>query len=57
MQKLALIYNLIWYTISLIGGFIIRILCLFQIDIKSLIAYSSVAHIGIVISGLITINH
>jgi NADH-ubiquinone oxidoreductase chain 4 len=30
--------------------------CLCQADIKSLIAYSSVAHIGIVIAGLITLS-
>lgn len=28
-----------------------------QTDLKSLIAYSSVAHIGIVIGGLITLNY
>jgi len=40
----------------LIGGVLIRLVCLIQIDIKALIAYSSVAHIGIVISGLVTLS-
>lgn len=31
-----------------------RLICLRQIDLKSLIAYSSVGHIGLVISGVIT---
>jgi NADH-ubiquinone oxidoreductase chain 4 len=35
------------------GGFLVRIICLRQIDLKSLVAYSSVAHIRLVIAGLI----
>lgn len=34
----------------------IRIFCLYQLDIKSLIAYSSVCHIGIVLGGRITFS-
>lgn len=48
-------YNYIWIIIRLLGGFIIRLICLRQLDLKSLIAYSSVAHISIVLRGLITI--
>jgi NADH-ubiquinone oxidoreductase chain 4 len=44
-------------AISLLGGIIIRLVCIRQIDIKALIAYSSVAHIGIVLSGLITLTY
>lgn len=40
--------------ISLIGGIITRIICLRQSDLKSLIAYSSVSHIGLIIAGVIT---
>lgn len=49
-------YNFIWISIRLVGGILIRLVCLCQTDLKSLIAYSSVAHIGIVLAGLITIN-
>jgi len=42
--------------LRLIGGVLVSLVCLRQIDIKSLVAYSSVAHIGLVISGVITIN-
>ncbi len=48
-------FNYIWVIISLIGGFIVRLICLRQLDLKSLIAYSSVAHIGIVLRGIITL--
>nr|YP_010329475.1 NADH dehydrogenase subunit 4 [Haemaphysalis colasbelcouri]UNO54010.1 NADH dehydrogenase subunit 4 [Haemaphysalis colasbelcouri] len=40
-------------TVSIWGSVIISIFCLFQIDIKSLIAYSSVCHMGIVFAGTI----
>lgn len=46
----------IWITVSIFGRVIIRILCITQVDIKSIIAYSSVAHIGLVVRGIITIN-
>lgn len=36
------------------GGIILRLNCLRQIDLKSLIAYSSVVHIGIVLGGIFT---
>lgn len=39
--------------LSLIGSTIIRIVCLYQFDIKVLIAYSSVAHIRLVIVPLL----
>lgn len=57
IQYMGIKFNLIWYVISLVGGFIISLVCLFQVDIKSLIAYSSVAHIRLVIGGLITIRY
>nr|WAX39241.1 NADH dehydrogenase subunit 4 [Anaplecta sp. 8 ZQW-2020] len=47
----------IWISISLIGGFLVSLICMRQSDLKSLIAYSSVAHMGLVIGGLMTINY
>lgn len=49
-------YGFFWISVSMLGAVIIRVLCIVQVDIKSIIAYSSVAHIGLVISGIITIN-
>lgn len=43
-------------SIGLVGGLFVSLVCLAQTDIKSLIAYSSVAHIGLVLGGLITLN-
>lgn len=56
LQILGIKFNYIWIRISLIGGVLVRLICLWQIDIKALIAYSSVAHIGIVLRGLLTIS-
>nr|QBZ37557.1 NADH dehydrogenase subunit 4 [Ceruchus minor] len=43
--------------ISMVGGFIVSLICLRQSDIKSLIAYSSVAHMGLVLGGIMTMNY
>nr|UQJ75191.1 NADH dehydrogenase subunit 4 [Epicalotermes aethiopicus] len=47
----------IWISISLIGGVLVSLICMCQTDLKSLIAYSSVAHMGIVIGGIMTMNY
>jgi len=56
IQKIGVNLNFIWVSISLVGGVLVRLICLRQMDLKSLIAYSSVAHIGIVLRGLLTIT-
>ncbi|MDN4163675.1 proton-conducting transporter transmembrane domain-containing protein, partial [Nocardioides abyssi] len=48
--------NFIIIVISLIGGVIISLICVRQRDIKILIAYSSVSHIGLILRGIITLN-
>nr|YP_009995267.1 NADH dehydrogenase subunit 4 [Ochthebius remotus]QNP09657.1 NADH dehydrogenase subunit 4 [Ochthebius remotus] len=49
--------NFMFVIISMMGGMIISLMCIRQIDIKSLIAYSSVAHMGLVLSGIMTMNY
>nr|YP_010947046.1 NADH dehydrogenase subunit 4 [Margattea spinifera]WGO57855.1 NADH dehydrogenase subunit 4 [Margattea spinifera] len=49
--------NYMWISISLVGGVLVSMMCLRQTDLKSLIAYSSVAHMGMVISGLMTMMY
>lgn len=44
--------SIIWNSVALWGGIITRLICLRQNDIKSLIAYSSVGHIALVITGV-----
>lgn len=50
------LYNYIRIIISLFGIIILRIICLRQIDIKILVAYSSIVHIGIILIGLYRIT-
>nr|UYA96514.1 NADH dehydrogenase subunit 4 [Janus sp. 1 GYN-2022d] len=50
-------FNFIWISISLLGGCIVSLMCLRQIDLKSLIAYSSVSHMGVVLGGLMTLSY
>uniref|UniRef100_A0AAU7YTT6 NADH-ubiquinone oxidoreductase chain 4 n=1 Tax=Rhopalus qinlinganus TaxID=3151527 RepID=A0AAU7YTT6_9HEMI len=49
--------NYIWIILSLFGTFVVGLLCMVQIDMKSMIAYSSVAHMGLVICGIMTCNY
>jgi NADH-ubiquinone oxidoreductase chain 4 len=49
--------NLFFISLRLVGGLFVSLICLRQRDMKSLIAYSSVAHIGLVLSGIITLNY
>lgn len=54
--SLSFIYNIFWVIFSLLGGVLVSLICLRQIDLKSLVAYSSVAHISLVIGGLILLT-
>nr|YP_009743896.1 NADH dehydrogenase subunit 4 [Leucophlebia lineata]QIE12660.1 NADH dehydrogenase subunit 4 [Leucophlebia lineata] len=57
LQSVNLKLNYIWLIISLVGGFYISLKCFCQVDIKSLIAYSSVSHMSIVIGGIMVMNY
>jgi len=48
--------NLYLIRLRLMGGFFISLICLRQRDMKSLIAYSSVAHIGLALCGVLSLN-
>jgi NADH-ubiquinone oxidoreductase chain 4 len=50
-------WSFIWISVSLIGGLVVSLICIRQTDLKPLIAYSSVAHMGIVIGGIITMSY
>nr|YP_010137182.1 NADH dehydrogenase subunit 4 [Paraglenea fortunei]QWM97241.1 NADH dehydrogenase subunit 4 [Paraglenea fortunei] len=54
--EIGMKFNLIFIIIGVMGGFFVSLICLRQSDIKSLIAYSSVAHMGLVLGGVMTLN-
>nr|APX39515.1 NADH dehydrogenase subunit 4 [Cryptocephalus octoguttatus] len=49
-------FSILLILLSLFGGVIVSLICLRQSDIKSLIAYSSVAHMGLALSGMMTLS-
>nr|YP_010693225.1 NADH dehydrogenase subunit 4 [Bactrocera fulvicauda]WCB99017.1 NADH dehydrogenase subunit 4 [Bactrocera fulvicauda] len=57
LQLSGMKYNFVWVSISLVGGVLISLVCLRQTDLSALIAYSSVAHMGIVLGGLMTLTY
>nr|ALO76870.1 NADH deshydrogenase subunit 4 [Ischnomera caerulea] len=55
-MKMNLMLGIFFISLSLLGGLIISLVCIRQSDMKSLIAYSSVAHMGLALSGIFTLN-
>nr|AYR05306.1 NADH dehydrogenase subunit 4 [Coleoptera sp. ACP-2013] len=55
-MEIGMKINIIFISISLVGGLIISFICVRQSDMKMLIAYSSVSHMGLVLSGILTLN-
>jgi NADH-ubiquinone oxidoreductase chain 4 len=50
-------FGVVWVALSLVGGVFVSLFCMRQTDLKSLIAYSSVAHMSMVIGGIITLSY
>nr|YP_011010493.1 NADH dehydrogenase subunit 4 [Ventidius hungerfordi]WPW47121.1 NADH dehydrogenase subunit 4 [Ventidius hungerfordi] len=48
--------NMFFICLSLYGMMMIGFICLYQVDMKSLIAYSSVSHMSLVICGIFSMN-
>nr|AVN67492.1 NADH dehydrogenase subunit 4 [Panchlora nivea] len=57
LMSVGMKFNFIWFSISVVGGTLVSLICMRQTDLKSLIAYSSVGHMGIVIGGLMTLMY
>nr|AMK97176.1 NADH dehydrogenase subunit 4 [Homola orientalis] len=55
-RNISLNFTWLWISLSLFGSFIISLMCLRQVDMKSLFAYSSVSHMGLVFCGLMIYN-
>nr|YP_011010272.1 NADH dehydrogenase subunit 4 [Ventidius distanti]WPW46874.1 NADH dehydrogenase subunit 4 [Ventidius distanti] len=49
--------NMFFICLSLYGMMMIGFICLYQFDMKSLIAYSSVSHMSLVICGIFSLNY
>nr|AGC94483.1 NAHD dehydrogenase subunit 4 [Scolopocryptops sp. 1 YG-2013] len=58
MFKISVVNSGMWFvSIGIMGSIYIGLFCLRQSDLKLLIAYSSVAHMGLVMGGLFMMNN
>nr|AMW67951.1 NADH dehydrogenase subunit 4 [Stenobiella sp. YW-2016] len=57
LLMMGLKFNYLFMLLSIFGGMLVSLLCLRQVDLKSLIAYSSVAHMSLVIGGILTLTY
>lgn len=55
--KFGFRFSIVWVALGLVGGLFVSLFCIRQTDLKSLIAYSSVAHMRMVIGGIMTLNY
>nr|UZT67456.1 NADH dehydrogenase subunit 4 [Prosaspicera validispina] len=57
MEKMCLKFNFFIMSLSIIGSLYISIICLKQMDMKMIIAYSSVVHMGMLITSMMSLNN
>nr|AFN27600.1 NADH dehydrogenase subunit 4 [Diadromus collaris] len=55
--NLMMNFNKFIMIISLLGGIYSSLICLNQMDMKKLVAYSSIVHMSILMNGLMTLNN
>nr|QHF17721.1 NADH dehydrogenase subunit 4 [Vespa basalis] len=48
--------NYMIITLGIVGGILMSCVCLVQVDMKMLVAYSSVVHMSLMISGMLTLS-
>nr|YP_010594875.1 NADH dehydrogenase subunit 4 [Anastatus dexingensis]WAJ57473.1 NADH dehydrogenase subunit 4 [Anastatus dexingensis] len=56
MMKVSVKLNFLYFSFSILGMMILSIYCLCLSDLKLLVAYSSVVHMGIMLMGLLTMS-
>nr|AIC09094.1 NADH dehydrogenase subunit 4 [Gasteruption sp. M19] len=56
-DKISVKYNYLFIVVSLMGSFYLSLVCLLQVDMKMLVAYSSVVHMGLLLSGMMTLSN
>nr|YP_009945143.1 NADH dehydrogenase subunit 4 [Nomia chalybeata]QOE17507.1 NADH dehydrogenase subunit 4 [Nomia chalybeata] len=50
-------FNFVFLYLSIFGSLLISILCIRQVDMKILVAYSSVVHMGLMLSSMMTLTN
>nr|YP_010334245.1 NADH dehydrogenase subunit 4 [Crematogaster matsumurai]UNH90054.1 NADH dehydrogenase subunit 4 [Crematogaster matsumurai] len=54
LVKSSLIYSYQIFSVSLVGSLVVSMVCLVQVDMKSLVAYSSVVHMNMMMCAFMT---
>jgi len=54
--KVVINYSYLIFRIRVIGRLLVRVRCLVQVDIKRLVAYSSVVHMNLILCSLLTLR-
>jgi len=49
-------YRYLIFRVRIIGGLLVRVVCMVQVDMKRLVAYSSVVHINLILCALLTMR-
>jgi NADH-ubiquinone oxidoreductase chain 4 len=57
LLKFGFSISFVWVVLSLVSGLLVSLFCIRQTDLRSLIAYSSVAHMSMVIGGIMTMSY
>nr|YP_010934987.1 NADH dehydrogenase subunit 4 [Ornithodoros improvisus]WKW52635.1 NADH dehydrogenase subunit 4 [Ornithodoros improvisus] len=57
LSKEMMSYGYIMMSIILLGGIFVSFICLCQVDLKALIAYSSVCHMGLSLGGVVSMTN
>nr|UPI55307.1 NADH dehydrogenase subunit 4 [Neuroctenus sp.]WIL06191.1 NADH dehydrogenase subunit 4 [Neuroctenus hainanensis] len=57
ISEFSILYNYIFIGVSMVGMVYIGVLCLYQTDMKSMVAYSSVSHMALVICGVLSLTY
>nr|AFQ62151.1 NADH dehydrogenase subunit 4 [Noteridae sp. MJTNT-2012] len=55
-SSLSKLFSSFLISLSMVGACLVSLLCLRQVDMKILIAYSSVVHMGLVLGGIMTLS-
>nr|YP_010963622.1 NADH dehydrogenase subunit 4 [Pantaleon erectonodatus]WKZ08105.1 NADH dehydrogenase subunit 4 [Pantaleon erectonodatus] len=49
-------YSYVWFSFGILGSLMVSLICLIQVDLKCLIAYSSISHMSLCMMGILTMS-
>nr|AWN56353.1 NADH dehydrogenase subunit 4 [Pheidole oxyops] len=55
--KSSMKFNYLWFSVGIVGSVLVGFVCMVQVDMKSLVAYSSVVHMNLMLCSLMTLSN